>query len=726
MISPPHEYKDCLMTNHDRQPLNKSFDRQRYHAFPYQGETINPGLTEFMNGQNFAVHAGNGIMAIDLCIVDPSTLELTEEWSLNANPTPDGKTTFAGFIPELPPGSLYNLVTRSGHESAPEIQALVDPYARAFHQEEPHSQIYGVVVESSAEIKPGHVRIAPDDRVIYETHVKGATKLHPDIPEDLRGSYLGFSHPAHIKHLQDLGITTVELLPVMQFASEPHLRAMDKVNYWGYNPVSFFAPHAGYASSPEPGAAVGEFKQMVYELHEAGIEVVLDVVYNHTADGGLGSEPYSLRGLDTDLFHTYYDGERTNFHNFSGCGNTLNTSSPGGLQLTLDSLRYWVNEMGVDGFRFDLAASLIRNNDGQIDNNSPFFAAIYRDPALKDTLLIAEPWDLGNYPEKIFASRKEWLEWSGPYRDIVRDFWGIAPKHIGAIAHALCGPALGSGSLNFITAHDGFSMNDLVSYSHKHNEANGEYNRDGTDDNRSWNHGIEGDGIYNEYVFEARLKTIRNLFLTLLLSHGTPMIRAGDESLHTQRGNNNAYCQDNEITWSDWNRTLEQLKMISFVENVIQLRKNAHLSDPNATSSTLANSPIQEPSLAWLNVWGYPMEDKDVVGAPIFGRYTSGQVSKEPGDSLLYIINGTNNFHYASLPKPIGLAGEYELIANTATGEIDLEGLGRVSPTIAVQALSSVVLRRISSRLPESSVNVTPASAPYFPDARDLVGSLIS
>lgn len=721
------------MINHDQSPrVGTAPDRlpepQRFNAPPYQGEELRPGLTEYGAGQNFTVHAGRDVRAIDLCVFDNSIAGQTQ-WSLAANQTPDGKTMFAGFIPELKSGSLYALTVNSGYGQEARTLTLLDPYAKAFYQETPSSQMYGVVVEPSPPVENNHIRIKPEDRVIYETHLKGATMLHPDVPERLRGTYLGFAHPAHIQHLQSLGITTVEIEPVMQFASEPHLLGSGKTNYWGYNPVSFFAPHAAYASSREPGAAVDEFKQMVRELHAAGIEVVLDVVYNHTADGGEGSQPYSLRGLDEGMFHTYFDGVNTHFHNFSGCGNTINTSSPEGLRITLDSLRYWVEEMGVDGFRFDLAASLIRNNAGYIDDNSPFLNAIANDPVLEDCLLIAEPWDLAGYPEGMFVSRGSWHEWSGQFRDITRDFWGIGPKHIGAMARALCGP-IGPNSLNFITAHDGFTMKDLTSYSYKHNESNGENNRDGTNDNRSWNHGAEGDELTddNEFITQARLKTIRNLFLTLLLSHGTPMILGGDEFLRTQQGNNNAYCQDNEITWFDWKHDSEQLEMTTFVREVVRLRKNARLSSPEAVSRALAQSPIGEPPTAWLNVWGENMSEADMnSGEPVFGRYTSGQIGETTGDSLLYYINGSHNTHYISMPKHIGLAGDYEVVADTASGEIDSDGIKRVSSMFAIQALSSVVLRRISSPLPLTAYQGQPGHVSYsFPDARQFVGPLIS
>lgn len=701
------------MTAHDLLPRTEApgslLERQHFRALPYEGEELLRGLTEYCGGQNFAVQAGRDVRAIDICFFDTPATEATQ-WSLNPQQTDDGKTLFTGFIPEVNSGSLYTLTVHSGSEDDPRTLSLLDPYAKAFYQETPSSPMYGVVVDSPDRVENNKVYLRPDERVIYETHIKGATKLHPGVPEELRGTYLGFSHPAHIEHLKSLGVTTVEIEPIMQSASEPHLLESGKTNYWGYNPVSFFAPHAAYASNCEPGAAVDECKQMVRELHDAGIEVVLDVVYNHTADGGDGQQPYSLKGLDEEMFHTYFDGQQNRFHNYSGTGNTINTSSPEGLKITLDSLRYWVEVMGVDGFRFDLAASLVRGNNGGIDGNSPFLAAVHDDPVLKERLLIAEPWDLAGYPEGMFVSRGGWLEWSGRFRDITRDFWGVGSKHLGAIAYALCGP-LGQGSLNFITAHDGFTLKDLVSYSYKHNEANGENNRDGTNDNRSWNHGVEGDAYANEFVTQARLKTIRNHFLTLLLSHGTPMLLAGDEFLRTQGGNNNAYCQDNETTWLNWDHTDEQLKMTKFVENAIRLRKNAQLSDPKKPSHALAQSPIGEPSIAWLNVWGETMSDADVafgVGEPVFGRYTSGQLGDDIGDSLLYYVNGSHRTHYVSLPKHAGMAGDYDVVADTATGEIDPDGIRHASSIIAIQALSSIVLRRTSSQLPQNRSNPAP------------------
>ena len=395
-----------------------------------------------------------------------------------------------------------------------------------------------------------------DETVIYEAHVRGLTLRHPGVPADLRGTYAGLAHPAVIEHLTRLGVTAVKLLPVHQLVPERELADRSLTNYWGYNTIAFLAPHNGYASTRVPGGQVGEFKAMVKALHQAGIEVILDVVYNHTAEGDHRGATLLFRGIDNAAYYRLSDTDKRRYFDYSACGNWPDMASPRVLQLIMESLRYWVTEMHVDGFRFDLAAALTREQH-DVDMRSAFLDLVQQDPVVSGVKLIAEPWDvgqmdsyqLGNFPPS-------WSEWNGKYRDTMRDFWRgraiigeFATRLVGSID--LYGTRRPAASINYVTCHDGFTLTDLVPYDHKHNEANGESNRDGSDDNRSWNCGVEGP-IDDPVIVELRERQKRNFLATLLLSRGIPMLLAGDEMGRTQGGNNNAYCQDNEISWLDW------------------------------------------------------------------------------------------------------------------------------------------------------------------------------
>ena len=394
-------------------------------------------------------------------------------------------------------------------------------------------------------------RIPYHETVIYEAHVRGLTLRHPDVPAAQRGTYAGLAHPAVIAHLQRLGVTAVELMPVHQFVAEQALVARGLTNYWGYNTIGFLAPHNRYSSAGQRGEQVGEFKSMVKALHEAGIEVILDVVYNHTAEGDHMGPTLSFRGIDNAAYYRLSDSERWRYLDYTGCGNSLNVRHPHSLQLVMDSLRYWVLEMHVDGFRFDLAAALARELH-DVDRLSTFFDLVQQDPVVSQVKLIAEPWDVGEGGYQVGNFPPLWTEWNGKYRDAVRDFWRGRPATLPDFASRLTGSSdlyATSGrrpvaSINFVTCHDGFTLADLVTYNHKHNEANGEGNRDGTDDNRSWNCGAEGPAD-DPAINELRARQKRNFLVTLFLSQGVPMLLAGDEMGRTQDGNNNAYCQDN-------------------------------------------------------------------------------------------------------------------------------------------------------------------------------------
>ncbi|MDN5851076.1 MAG: glycogen debranching protein GlgX, partial [Nitrococcus sp.] len=418
-----------------------------------------------------------------------------------------------------------------------------------------------------------------NETVIYELHVKGFTARHPDIPPEQRGTYAGLAHPAAIAYLQQLGVTAVELMPVHYFLHDKHLVEQGLRNYWGYNSISYFAPHGGYAADKRPGAAPAEFRQMVKALHQAGIEVILDVVYNHTAEGNHLGPMLCLKGIDNAAYYRLVEDDRQYYMDYTGTGNSLNMRQPHVLQLIMDSLRYWVMEMHVDGFRFDLAATLARELH-EVQMLSAFFDIIQQDPVISQVKLIAEPWDLGEGGYQVGNFPSGWSEWNGRYRDCLRDFWRGQEETLNEFAYRFTGsPDLYAAnsripfaSINFVTAHDGFTLRDLVSYNDKHNEANGEDNRDGSDDNRSWNCGVEGP-TGDPGILALRRLQQRNFLVTLMLSQGVPMLLAGDELSRTQQGNNNAYCQDNEITWIDWADVDEDL--LEFTKRLIAFR-HAH------------------------------------------------------------------------------------------------------------------------------------------------------
>jgi glycogen operon protein len=511
-----------------------------------------------------------------------------------------------GYLPSVAPGQRYGYrvhgpwAPEAGQRCNP-AKLLLDPYAKAIEGQVQWNQAcfpYNFGDENSrndddsAPYVPRSVVHNPyfdwgndrppdiqlNESVIYEMHVKGFTARHPDVPEAQRGSYAGLAHPAVIEYLGDLGITAVELMPVHQFVHDAHLIERGLRNYWGYNSIGFLAPHNEYASSSQRGEQVAEFKAMVRALHAAGIEVILDVVYNHTAEGNHLGPMLSMKGIDNAAYYRLVPENRQFYYDTTGTGNSLHVGHPHTLQLIMDSLRYWVLEMHVDGFRFDLAASLARQFH-EVDRLSSFFELIQQDPVVSQVKLIAEPWDIGEGGYQVGNFPALWSEWNGKYRDTVRDFWRGEPATLGEFASRLTGSSdlyqggsrYPTASVNFVTAHDGFTLRDLVSYNDKHNEANGEGNQDGTDDNRSWNCGVEGE-TDDPQVLALRARQQRNFLATLFLSQGVTMLLAGDEAGRTQRGNNNAYCQDNEISWHDWDRVDERL--LGFARQLIALRRD--------------------------------------------------------------------------------------------------------------------------------------------------------
>jgi glycogen operon protein len=536
-----------------------------------------------------------------------------------------------GIVDGFPVGSRYGFRSSSEDDALPvsvptvafdddgEQPLLLDPYGRAVDQ----SDGFLSNVRMSSGFDWGGDRnphVSWRNTIIYEAHVRGQSMLHPDIPEDLRGTYAGMAHPAMIEHLTGLGITSVQLLPVHFHLDEPHLQNLGMTNYWGYNTAAFFAPHPDYATQAAqaagPQAVQDEFKGMVKLLHAAGLEVILDVVYNHTAEGGSDGQTLSFRGLGEKQY--YRNDGHGRYIDTTGCGNSLNFGHPRVVQLVLDSLRYWVEEFHIDGFRFDLAVTLCRNAANDFDPHHPFLVAIAADPLLSSVKLIAEPWDVGYGGWQTGRFPPGWVDWNDHYRDALRSFWvgdraaidaGGQGGSVARLADSISGSAglfAESGrsrmaSLNFFTSHDGFTLADLVSYDRKHNEANGEQNRDGHGDNRSYNHGFEGP-TEDEEILALRAQTSRNLMATLMVSMGIPMITAGDEIGRTQQGNNNAYCQDNPITWLDWTSTPESHAMLRSTKRVIRLRKEFLAGQPHHYPSR-----DKQAYLHWFDEHGKPM-----------------------------------------------------------------------------------------------------------------------
>ncbi len=551
-------------------------------------------------GTNFALWSA-GAHAVDLCLFDEDGTEHRHRLQENTH------QVWHGRLPGVGPGQRYGYRVHGGWEPSSgqrynPAKLLLDPYARAIDGDQiPHPALFGFRYEGgegpdprdSAPYVPRGVVVRDafpwdgdrspatpwSDTVIYEVHAKGATIRHPDVPPALRGTYAGLAHPAFVEHLQSLGVTAVELLPVHHFVSEPHLLRRGLTNYWGYNTLGYFAPHAAYSSAGTAGQQVTEFKAMVKTLHAAGIEVVLDVVYNHTAEGDHTGPTLSFKGIDNGGYYRLREGEPSRYQDYTGCGNTLDVRRPQVLALLMDSLRYWVTEMHVDGFRFDLAAALARSLH-DVDRLSAFFDVVHQDPVVSQVKLIAEPWDVGPGGYQVGNFPPLWTEWNGRYRDTVRDVWSGARVGVRDLAYRLTGSSdlyrsdgrRPFASVNFVTAHDGFTLADLVTYEHKLNEANGEDNRDGESHNRNWNCGVEGPTDDAE-VCALRARQVRNHLATLLLSTGVPMLTAGDELGRTQGGNNNAYCQDNEISWLDWADVDEDLRV--FVGRLLRLRRQS-------------------------------------------------------------------------------------------------------------------------------------------------------
>ncbi|MEL4319282.1 glycogen debranching protein GlgX [Leifsonia sp. YIM 134122] len=527
------------------------------------------------------------------------------------------------------------------------------------------------------------------DTVVYETHVKGFTKLHPDVPENIQGTYAGLAHPAAIEHLTSLGVTAVELMPVHQFVQDSHLIEKGLRNYWGYNSIGFFAPHGEYSAAGDDGSQVSEFKYMVKSLHAAGLEVILDVVYNHTAEGNHLGPTLSFKGIDNAAYYRLVEGDRGNYFDTTGTGNSLNVGHPAALGLIMDSLRYWVTEMHVDGFRFDLATTLTRQ-DGDADLHSAFLTLIEQDPTLAGVKMIAEPWDTAGYQVGGFPAT--WSEWNGKYRDDVRDFWHGADGVLGTLAQRVLGsPDVYEesrrsplSSVNFITAHDGFTLADLTSYAKKHNAANGEDNNDGEDDNRSSNNGAEGP-TDNEAVNERRARQRRNFLATLLLSAGVPMLLGGDELGRTQGGNNNAYCQDDEISWFDWSAT--DADLLAFTRSLIALRRDNPALRPPWFRQAPEHGGID--TVVVLRSDAAPFSDGDWDNPD--ARSILFLLQHSGADTFALALNSAENGVEFTIPAPPGEA--WELVASSDPDQ----AMTAESETIIVRDVSFTLLRSTST-----------------------------
>ena len=694
------------------------------------------GATWDGGGTNFAVFS-EVADAVELCLFDDGDGGRSTETRIPLTEV-DG-FVWHGYLPDVVPGQRYGFRVHGpyeptrGHRCNP-AKLLLDPYGKAVDGEVVWNEaVFGYRFDEpdapnttdSAPYMPVNVVINPffdwgDDRppripyhetVIYEAHVRGLTKRHPELIPEERGTYAGLAHHAVIEHLTGLGVTAVELMPVHQFVSEHALQQRGLSNYWGYNTIAFLAPHNGYAAARQPGGQISEFKAMVRALHEAGIEVILDVVYNHTAEGDHRGPTLSFRGIDNAAYYRLNDDDKAYYQDFTGCGNSFNVRSPHALQLIMDSLRYWVLEAHVDGFRFDLAAALARELH-DVDRLSAFFDLVQQDPVVSQVKLIAEPWDVGEGGYQVGNFPPLWSEWNGKYRDTGRDLWRGESAALPEFASRLSGSSdlyETSGrrpvaSINFVTCHDGFTLTDLVSYDSKHNEANGEDNRDGTDDNRSWNCGAEGP-TENPAVNALRARQRRNFLTTLFCSQGVPMLLGGDELGRTQQGNNNAYCQDNELSWVDWSMAEQAAGLLGFTRKLSALRREhpvfrrrRYFRGEPAGDGHLAD-------IAWLTPAGREMGEEDwSAPGPAMAVFLNGDAITEPGphgepvrdDSFLIMLSADHQAQDFTVPG-VKYGECWAVVVDTAAGgTADTAGRPKVAAGehLTLTGRSMVVLRR--------------------------------
>ncbi len=701
------------------------------------GKNYPLGATFDGQGTNFALFSVNATK-VELCLfaadneTETARIELSEYtdevWHI--------------YLPDIKPGTLYGYRVHgpyephNGHRFNP-AKLLLDPYAkkltRGFSWSNSH---YGydvqsrqqdliidhtdnagfmpkcVVCDNAAKVER-QVHIAPHQAIIYEAHVKGLTKLKQDIPQQHRGTYLGLAHPTTISYLQQLGVTSIELLPVQAFLDEPFVLEKGLKNYWGYNSIGFFAPEPRYCVDDE----IAEFRALVEAFHQAGMEVIVDVVYNHTAEGNHLGPTFSFKGIDNASYYRLENEDKRFYVNHSGCGNTLNLAHPRVLQLVMDSLRYWVEVMGVDGFRFDLAPILGRKNyqtNDNFDSHTAFFATLRQDPVLANVRMIAEPWDIGHGGYQLGQFPGNWQEWNDRFRDAVRRFWRGDEGMIPELARRLHGSAdifehhgrRPFASVNLVTAHDGYTLHDLVTYEQRHNHANGENNSDGHGSNFSCNYGVEGE-TNDQRINQIRAQQKRNILATLFLAQGTPMLLGGDERNHSQSGNNNAYCQDNQLTWLNWHKDDDQ--QMHFVQQLIWLRKqHPLLNRRHYQHGQTRSSKTGLPDLSWFNCHGEAMDESNwhnkalksfammlaetnhhqaMLHAKHYAATADCQVSVD--DGLLIIFNAHHHATRFQLPK---LVGKWTVIINTANAEAPVDDQLITDTELAVAAYSTLVL----------------------------------
>ena len=694
------------------------------------------GATYDGSGTNFALFS-EVADKVELCLIDDAGRETKVEMAET------DAFVHHVYLPGVHPGQRYGYRVHGpyrpaeGHRCNP-AKLLLDPYAKAVEgqidgDESLFSYKFGDPEKFNRKNSRGHTMLGvvvnpffdwgsdrhPEheyhDTVIYEAHVKGLTMRHPDVPEDIRGTYAGIAHPATIAHLKSLGVTAIELMPVHQFVQDTTLVDKGLANYWGYNTIGFFAPHNAYSASGQRGQQVQEFKSMVKALHEADIEVILDVVYNHTAEGNHLGPTLCFRGIDNNAYYRLVDEDRTYYYDTTGTGNTLLMRHPHVLQLIMDSLRYWVTEMHVDGFRFDLASSLARQFH-EVDRLSAFFDLVQQDPVVSQVKLIAEPWDIGEGGYQVGNFPPLWTEWNGKYRDTVRDYWRGESSTLADFASRITGSSdlyEHSGrkpiaSINFVTAHDGFTMRDLVSYNEKHNEANGEDGNDGESHNRSWNCGAEGE-TDDPQINALRARQQRNFLLTLMLSQGVPMVLHGDELGRSQGGNNNVYCQDNEISWVDWDLEPWQEELLAFTRRAVALRREHPVFRRRRFFAGVSRDEGTPADIAWFAPDGRTMGPDDWANheARSMLVFLNGEAIPEPdqrgervvGDSFLVAFNG----HYEPLTftLPEEVYGDGWLVAldtsdDTAGSVSIFDDATTLLPGLELQVAerSIVVLRR--------------------------------
>lgn len=711
-----------------------------YHPI-WPGKPYPLGASWDGKGTNFALFSENADGVV-LCLFDAQGRETRVPLTECSN------FTWHGYVPGVGPGQRYGYRVYGPYE--PEEghrfnhnKLLIDPYAKALDGDLGHGpELFGYLWDDDpdtdltfSEADDAHLvpkgividegfdwqgdrrlQIPWHETVIYETHVRGFTKLHPDIPKHLRGTYAGLAHPAAISHLQSLGITAIELLPVHHFLAYPgHLLSKGLSSYWGYDSLNYMAPYSGYSSSGCQGQQVVEFKQMVKALHQAGIEVILDVVYNHTGEGNHLGPTFSFRGIDNATYYRLVEDDLRYYMDFTGCGNSLNVRHPQILKMIMDSLRYWVLEMHVDGFRFDLASALARELY-EVDSLAAFFDIVHQDPVISNVKLIAEPWDVGEGGYQVGNFPPLWSEWNGQYRDTVRDFWRGEDQTLAEFAYRFTGSSdlyqsngrSPSASINFVTAHDGFTLHDLVSYNEKHNEANGEDNQDGESYNRSWNCGeeeIDEGETDKPDVLKLRRRQQRNFLVTLLLSQGVPMILGGDEMGRTQQGNNNAYCQDNEISWLNWDLKDENVSLLDFTRQLVFFRRQHPVFRQRKWFQGRAIHGTGVEDIAWFNPNGDEMtEEQWQIGfARAIGIFLNGEEIAAPGPQGERIIDENFyicfNAHYEAIDftlPPLLQGREWVIQIDTNLAHFPQVGRHyREDKPIPVGERSIVILRQV-------------------------------